>query len=180
MKAIVIGVVVAIIAVFGIATYVHYANLGVRMENGIKAAYDDNKNVLGQYSLKVVETAKVTGKFADDLARVTSEALEGRYGENGSRAVFNWIQENYPGQLDASLYANVQRVIEAGRKDFEVKQRTLIDQKRVYQNQLDFVWSGFWLGVAGYPKIKLEDFKILTSEHAEESYKSGIEKPVEF
>ena len=37
--------------------------------------------------------------YADDVARVTREAIEGRYGDKGSQATFQWLQEQNP-QLD--------------------------------------------------------------------------------
>jgi hypothetical protein len=177
---IVSGCIVVVVGIFLVANYISFANEGVKHEEGIKAAYEDNKNVLGQYSLKVVEAAGVTSKFAEDLTEVTTAALSGRYGENGSQATFQWIKENYPGTLDPALYGKVQQIIESGRTDFQNKQTALNDRKRVYNERLAFFWSGLWLGFAGYPKIDLDEYKIITSQHAVDSFENGVEKPIEF
>jgi hypothetical protein len=170
--------IVAVLAVVGIANYITYRNSGVRMENDIKARWENNENILGQYSLKVKEAVGVTKLMATDLKEVMRGALEGRYGEDGSQAVFQFIKEAYPGQVDPVLYRQVQQIVVAGRTEFQNNQTALVDAKRVYQNQLDYFWSGLWLGFAGYPKIDLSKYKIITSEHAQESFKTGVDKGV--
>ena len=36
------------------------------------------------------------------------------------------------------------------------------------------------LGLVGYPKIDLDDYKIITSEHAKETFESGVDQGIEF
>jgi hypothetical protein len=100
--------------------------------------------------------------------------MEGRYGENGSQAVFQWIQEQNP-QLNNEIYTRLQVSMESGRKDFEVAQTTLIDQKRSYETELGFVWRGFWLRLAGYPKIDLDKYNAITNNYATEAFDTGVE-----
>lgn len=182
--AIAIGAAVLVggVAVVGIGTYVSYANKGVTFENGIKAEYDNNRAVLAQYSLKVKEAMGVTDAYTADFAAVVEGAMEGRYGEDGVDAVMTWIKENYPGQFDSSLYVQVQRIIEAGRTDFQNQQMGLIDRCRVYNNNLEYVWSGFWLKLAGYPRNAEELKKMCTpiqSEHSQKTFDSGIDTGIE-
>jgi hypothetical protein len=48
--------------------------------------------------------------------------------------------------------------------------------RRQYQTSLNYVWSGLWLKVAGYPKIDLEkDYKPITTERAEGIFLNGKE-----
>lgn len=173
----VVGV-LAVLVLVGVGSYISNYNYGNEAENQIKAEYKNMENILAQYSLKVKEVAQVPGMMADDLTRVTREALTGRYGADGSKAVFQWIQENYPGQVDASLYKQIQQVIEAGRDKFENAQTKFIDTKRVYETNLGYFWKGLWLRIAGYPKINLDDYKIISSGHAQKAFETGVDEEI--
>jgi hypothetical protein len=67
-------------------------------------------------------------------------------------------------------------VIEAGRNKFENAQTKFIDTKLVYETDLGYLWKGFWLRVAGYPKIDLAKYVIISSEHAQDAFKNGVDK----
>lgn len=169
--------IVAIGAITVVASYVSNANYGNEAEKGIQAVYNNNKQILGQYTLKVQEAASVPEMYREDLSKVMNSALSARYGKDGSKAVFQWIKEhNIP--FDSSMYVKIQQIVEAGRNEFQVAQTRLIDVKRVYETNLGYVWKGFWLKLAGYPKINLADYKTVTTESAEEAFKKGTDKPI--
>lgn len=170
---VVFALIVAIGAIVGIS-YVSAYNYGNQMENQLKAVQDNSRNVLAQYGQKVMETAQVPSMYADDVQRVTREAIQGRYGENGSQATFQWLQEQNP-QLDASLYKQIQQVIEAGRTNFENEQRRQIDIRRQYETELGSFWSGMWLRIAGYPKVNLADFDIVSTGRADTAFETKQE-----
>jgi hypothetical protein len=168
------GTFLAVVAIL-IVSYISAFNAGNRAEKQIAATYENNQNVLSTYYQKVQEVVQVPDMMKDDLKDVISSALTARYGEDGIKSAFAWITENYPGQVDAALYTKIQQVIEAGREDFKVSQTQLIDQKRAYETQLGSFWRGTWLTVAGYPKIDLAQFKVITTEQAEKAFAAGKE-----
>ena len=171
--------VVAVIVIFGVAQYYSAYNYGADTETMLETRYKDMENILGQYSLKIVEMAQVPGMKMDDLAKITKEAMGGRYGEKGSQAVFQFIQERYPGAVTDTLYTQIQQAMEAGRNKFENAQRLFLEAKRPYVATLKkdlFLSRGFWLAVAGYPKINLNDMVIISSEHAQESFDTKVDK----
>lgn len=170
---VVVGILVALAGIAGIS-YISAYNYGNQMENQLKAAQTDNRNILAQYGQKVMEVAQVPTMYADDVQRVTREAIEGRYGENGSQAAFQWLQEQNP-QLDASLYKQIQQVIEAGRTNFENGQRRQIDIRRQYETELGSFWSGMWLRIAGYPKVNLADYDIVSTGRADTAFETKQE-----
>ena len=174
-----IAVVVGLVGLIGIVfmSYVSAYNAANRMENQIVATFEDNKNVLAQYSNRIAEAAQIPAMQRDDLVAVVTAALDARYGEEGSKAMFQFIQEQNP-NIDSSVYTQLQRMIEAGRIDFATAQTRLIDQKRVYETALGSFWQGMWMRVAGYPKINLDDYKIVTNSRTEEAFKTGIEEPM--
>jgi hypothetical protein len=162
----------------GAVSYISAHNTGNRLEQNIKATYENNRNILAQYGNKIAEAAQVPAMQRDDLTQVVTAALEGRYGEDGSQAVFQWIQEQNP-QIDSTVYVQLQRMIEAGRNDFTAAQTKLTDQKRVYETALGSFWQGTWMNVAGYPKINLDEFKIVSTARADGAFSSGVEEPLQ-
>ena len=171
-----VGLFVSVVLLVAMS-YVTYYNYGNRIERQIEAAYEDNQNVLSQYTLKIQEMAQVPAMYKDDLKEVYTAAITGRYGKDGSTAMFQWLKEHNPNFSD-KLYTKIQQVMEAGRNKFEHSQTRLIDLKRQYKTKLGNFWSGLWLGFIGYPKINLDDFKVVKSTKAVEVFDSGIDSGV--
>jgi hypothetical protein len=170
-------VVIGIFA-FGAASYINAYNSGNRLENVIKATFEDNQNVLAQYSNRIAEAAQVPAMQRDDLKEVVTAALDARYGSEGSKAMFQFIQEQNP-NIDSTVYVELQRIIVAGRQDFQNAQTRLIDQKRVYETALGSLWKGTWMGIAGYPNIDLEDYLIVTNARTEDAFSAGKEEAIQ-
>lgn len=148
---------------------VSVSNEAARLEAQVKAQYDDNRNIYDNYFKKVKEIAQVPEMYVKDLQEVYKTAIGARYGADGSKAVFQFIREHNP-NFDSSLYTKIQQVIEAGRKDFEVAQRTLLDKKAVYTAKLEqFPW-GFFARSYGWPKIDLSKIDIVTSDRTEKVF----------
>ncbi len=169
-----IGVIIAIaivlcLAVPAIFGYVSAYNLGNRTENQLNAMLENNENIYANGTQKVIEIAQVPSMYAEQVSKVTREAIQGRYGQDGSKAVFQFLQEQNP-QLDPAMFAKIQVVIEEFRNKFELAQRDMIDVKRSYKTQLGSLWTGFWLGVAGYPKVDMNKFEIVTTERARQTF----------
>jgi hypothetical protein len=170
--------VVGFAAVVSAISYFSAASTGNRMEQGIKAQYEQDQNKLSEYSLKVTEAAQVPGLAKDHIIEVSKAAMQGRYGADGSKAVFQSIKEAYPGTVDPALYLKIQSIIESGRTSFSIEQEKLIDKKRVYETALGAPWQGLWLGIAGYPRINLDDYKIVKSDYSNQSFGTGVDSGV--
>lgn len=174
-----IGVIVALVIVallggIGLLSYVSANNYGVVAENGIKAEWENNENILSGYSQKIREAAQIPSMQRDDLVKIFTGSLGARYGANGSAASMQWIKEQNP-NLDQRTYVKLQQMIEAGRDEFKNAQTKLIDKKRQYENALGFFWQGMWLKIAGYPKIDLAKYKAISNDYASEAFKTGKE-----
>lgn len=181
-KWIVLGV-LALIPVIGFLSYVSYYNSAVGMESSIVAQYNDNKQELATYGLKVIESARVSDKYKDSVKEVAIAAIEGRYGEDGAKQAILLITEQNP-SIDSSVYLNLQQTIQAGRDAYKNKQTLLMDKCRAYTNlQKSFV-SGFYLRLAGFPRTNDPTFetmcKPITSARAEKAYEAGQDEPLNF
>ena len=167
------GALVAV-AIVVIASYITAFNSGNAMEAALRAQQDNNRNIYASYTQKVMEAAQVPAMMRDDMSRVVRDALEARYGEQGSRAVLQMITEQNP-NLDPELYRKVQQIIESGRDEFKTAQTRLIDVKRSYETSLGSFWTGMWLRIAGYPKIDLAQFVPVTTARTESVFQNKRE-----
>ncbi|KWA84281.1 hypothetical protein WL29_23275 [Burkholderia ubonensis] len=167
------GLVAAALVVLG-GSYVSAYNTGNAMEKKLTAEYANNENILGQYSQKVLEASQVPDMMRDDVVKITKEAIQGRYGPDGARATFQMITETNP-QVSPQVYVKLQQIIEAGRDEFKNGQTRMIDTKRAYETALGNFWQGTWMRIAGYPKVDLSTFKVITTDSVHETFRTGKE-----
>jgi hypothetical protein len=151
----------------------------VRQENDIIAQYKDNQNNYDNMWKKFQEAAQVPAMYTEDMKKVFDSAITSRYGAEGSKALFQMIKEQNP-NFDASLYAKLQAMIEAGRNSFQAAQTTILDKCRVYTNDLEVFPNSFVAGFLGFPKKIDEDVhcKPVTSERTENVFKTKKDEAV--
>lgn len=164
------GMVFFILLLIG-GSYVTAANYGNRMETQLKAKVEDNENIYANGTQKVIEIAQVPKMYEDGLAKVARAAISGRYGDGGSKAVFQFIKEQNP-NVDSAVYTKIQQAIESFRDEFKNSQTQMLDIRRSYETALGSVWQGFWLKMAGYPKTDLSKFSIVTTDTAHEAFRT--------
>ena len=170
--------VVGVVAAVAIGSYVSNYNYGNRAENVIKAEYTNMENILSSYTLKVTEAAQIPEMYRDDVKDVLSEVMTASYGADGSKAMFQWIQEQNP-TVDSEVYTKIQTIIEGGRNKFENAQTKFIDTKRTYETNLGYLWKGMWLRIAGYPKIDLDEYVIISNAQTKETFETKIDTGVQ-
>ena len=177
---IILGAIGTALAIIGLQ-FVGAYNYAARVEVQISAEYDSVENVYVSYTQKLREAAQIPGMQRDDVKDILTRGLDARYGTDGSKAAFQWIQEQNP-NVTSETYIQIQRIIEAGRNEFKVKQDRLIDIKRGYKTELSYLWRGTLLGWAGYPKINVgfpngttDDYPVISTAEANEVMKTGEE-----
>ena len=171
---IILGILAFFLLILG-GSFVSSYNYGNRMDNSIKAQYEQMENVLAQYSQRIQELVQVPTMYTDDLKEVVSASMQGRYGKDGSKAVFQFIEENNIA-FDSSLYKSIMQNIEAGRNDFDFENKRLIDIKNEYNIAIGSFYTGMWIRVAGFPRIDLDKYNPITNTYAKETFATGVEK----
>jgi len=171
------GTVIALAAIATIAllivvpSYISAANDGNRTEMALKAKMEDNENIYAQGTQAVMEIAQVPTMYKNDLLAIVKTDIQGRYGANGSQATFQWLQEHQI-NLDPSMYKAIQNQILSFRGKFETAQREMLDQRRSYETKLGNFWGGMWLHAAGYPKLDLSKYVIVTTDKAHDAFET--------
>lgn len=170
--------VVALLLVVYIGTALSYRSDCVALEAAVKAQHEQNKNNYDNMWKSFREQAQVTSMYVDDLKKVFDGAMQGRYGENGSQAVIQFIHEHNP-QLAPEVYTQLQRSIQAGRASFMADQQQLIDKKRQYEVVLNSNRAAFVNVWFGFPHIDLAKYGIVTSERTDDAFRNGRDEPVQ-
>jgi hypothetical protein len=106
----------------------------------------------------------------EDLKKVYDSAIENRY-KNSTQVMMNWIKEHNP-NFDASMYKNLQAMIEGGRNSFEANQKMLLDKKRQYEIQLNTFPNSIITKIRGFPIIDLAKYDIVTSDYTEKAFET--------
>lgn len=163
-------VVVILVAVIGVMSFIGINNDCVQMESSIKGQYSQNQNNYDNMWKKFKEATQVTSMYSDDLKKVYDSAIKNRYEKSGN-VMMNWIKEHNP-NFDASMYKNIQVMIESGRNTFESNQKMLIDKKMIYETKLNSFPTVIVARLLGFPKIDLAKYDIVTSGSTEDAFKT--------
>lgn len=181
-KGLIIGLsilaIIIMIVVMFITSITSMYNSAVTMENDVTRVGQDSQTELSKHVMKIRELAQVPEIYIDGLTKVTRESMQGRYGEDGSKAVMQWIQEQNL-QVDSNVYLNIQAEISAGRNAFTQSQQRMNEVCRNYKNMLDYLFTGNVVRVMGFPRIDLATVcRPVTDGHTAEAFATGMQQPV--
>lgn len=173
-------VVLAILGAFLVMSYISAANFGNRTEMTLKAKMEDNENIYANGTQAIMEIAQVPAMYKNDLLEIVKADIQGRYGPNGSQATFQFLNERQI-PIDASMYKAIQQQILAFRGKFEIAQREMLDQRRAYETALGTFPRSIFLSMAGYPRLDLSKYTIVTTDKARQTFEtkrdSGVQLP---
>ncbi|AJF40788.1 virion structural protein [Vibrio phage phi 3] len=159
---------------YGVSVY----NTIVNHEKVINKRAQDSENVLSNYTLKIQEMAQVPSMYTEDLKSLIKATFEGRYGQDGSKATFQWIQEkNLP--HDSKLYTNLQAAMEAGRDEFRLTQTAKIEVCEEFKAYVKKFPTLIFAGFIGKDENSVADVcKVVSDSTTKEAFKTGIQSAI--
>lgn len=171
--ALVLGLIILPIGGF-IGAYVSNSNTSTRYETNIEKFHKDSQNTLSAYTNKIRDMAQIPDMYKSDLKEIVNATFQGRYGADGSKAVFQFIKESNL-NLDPKMYTNIQVAMEAGRNEFKLSQTKKLDVCGGYENQLNYVFSGFMSRLAGFPRKDIDKMcAVVLDSETNAAFESGV------
>lgn len=172
-----------------------YYNDAVSLEESVAAQWKQNQNNYDKFWKSITEMVQIPEMYKEDFKEVLIGNTEARYGEGGSKAQWQWIQENAV-NYDASMYKKIMTAIEAGRADFEANQEKLIDKQRRYRTLLKSATGRFWSTWMDFPNetvgndapkedadgdgiITVLDYPIVTSKKTKAAFAEGEDESLD-
>lgn len=180
----VIGLIGAVL-VMAVVWAIGLKNEFVRLESDITASHQGRQANLSQYTLRIMEMVKVPKMQRDDLKATIEAQIKSRYGQDGSKAVFQVLKENNVA-VTPELYTNIQKEISGGRKDYEQNEKRLIEAKRIACNRIQTSPGDIVLRAFGYPTLHFgcrgdkDDYPVILSESSKDTFETGVDKGVSF
>ena len=170
-------VVAMIIGLVSCQTMMSFNNACVELETSIKSQYDKNQAVYDTAWKSIKETASVADAHSDKLKEIVVASVQGRYA-NDQGVLFKAISESNGATLPIDLYGKVQQVVESSRQQFLANQVELVSKKQTYEQHLSTFPNTVYAGYLGFPRIKLDDYGIMTSERTDGAFKSKKDEAV--
>ena len=118
---------------YGFASSVQRA--GVGYEQQLSAEYENNQNYLSAFVSTFHETLGIAAFQTDQMNVILTNAVSGRYGEDGfssDGAFFAAVSEAYPDLSILDIYNDIATQTAAGREGFRGRQTQLLDVLRAY------------------------------------------------
>lgn len=171
-----VGSVLLIVVFYVVSVF----NTGVRYENELKSAYDNNQNVLSNSYYGPLEAAQLgEKKYKDMLLEMVKATSSGYQGATGGKAMMLWLGQTYP-NISAELQLKIVTIGETGLAKFQASQTGIIDRGRAYKNYLGTFPSGTIAGMFGFPRMKNLDeiLKPVTDDSTETSFKNKKRVPI--
>lgn len=179
---IIFGGIAILLAVFSVGTYLSYTNWAVDQEELIDAQVRQNQNAYSTFTQTAVDKMKVADAYKKGLQEIITAGIEGRYGGPGQKSIPMVVNEKYPGVFNETMFIDISRTIESGRRDFSQEQKLLISKVQGYRAELRKPWPKLWLASAGFPTIKLDEPKYnpVVTEATKETFQTGTDKGIQF
>lgn len=178
MKGWIALIIVVLVAICGIGTVISYHNTAVRMETNIGKFDRESQNVLSNYTMKLKEKAQIPDMYKKDLGEIVDKTFKGRYGDGGSKAMFQFIKETMP-NFDSSLYKDLMITMEAGRNDFRLSQSRKLDICQKYESMTLQFPASFIFGITGKGYHNVEQkCQIVVDSSTTDKFKSGVDQEI--
>lgn len=162
------GGLLAVILVVVFVMNITYQNAYERIDQDIQAQYKKIESNYEKMSRVILQQAGILNKYSNDFKEIYKGMMTGRYGKDGSKAMWQWIKEQNP-QIDATLYAKLMTTVEAQRTVFDRAQQK-VSNMVAESNKMLKVAPSSWF-VDG----EIKEAKIVSSTQTKMITETGID-----
>jgi hypothetical protein len=162
------GGLVAIIVLVTFIMSISYQNSYERINQDISAQYKKIETDYEKMSRVILQQAGIVNKYSNDFKEIYKGMMTGRYGQEGSKAMWQWIKEQNP-QIDAAIYQKLMTTVEAQRTTFSRNQEKVAAMV-AESNQMLKVAPSKWF-VDG----EIQEAKIVSSSNTKVIMDTGID-----
>ena len=162
------GALIALTLLIVFIMNISYQNTYERIDQDIQAQYKKVESNYEKMSRVILQQAGILNKYSNDFREIYKGMMTGRYGKDGSKAMWQWIKEQNP-QIDASLYKKLMTTVEAQRTGFD-RQQAKVAAMIAESNKLLKVAPSKWF-VDG----KIKEAKIISSSNTKVIMETGID-----
>ncbi len=165
MKKIIIGFAIVFVLGFvfvlgNVGYIVSLNNEFVDYETRIVAISDDVPNIITKTTNTIVSKSNVLGAYRKDFKEIVAANMQGRYGKDGSKATWQWIQENNI-NMDTSMFKDIMNDISAGNNEMQNRQTEILEIKRIYDKRLREAVPSLYNKILGFPKIDMKKYGVI-------------------
>ncbi|MGO4497710.1 hypothetical protein AB4114_17675 [Paenibacillus sp. 2RAB27] len=144
----------------------------IALDEKIKSQHVANKSNYDNMWKRFKEMAQVTDMQADDIKKVYTDLIAGRY--TNTQALFQTIQEQNP-QMSSTLYTKLQNEVSSARTEFDRNQKKIADQVREYNTHIRK--HVLMNAIFHFETMDAEKF-IITSDRTSDAYQTGKDNEV--
>lgn len=174
MKTLVIIGGIALLGALYVGALLGYRSDCVNAEAGLKAQHQEMKNKDAQRRHVLLNMAQVDKKYDEQFKEVWEGAMSGRYGDKGSQAVFQFLQEQNP-QLSTTLKERLMTAIDVRFAESASTQTAFNAKVEAYEkiwNGNRSLFVGFWFD---FPTEAVTKLKIVTTSATERAFETGVD-----
>lgn len=164
------GTILAVLVICGI-WWVGTSNTEIGLRNQLEAKQQDNKSEFDNMWKKISQVAEVSEQDRSSLEKIFVEHAQARTSDGGG-TLMKWVQESVP-NVSSDTFTNLQNIITSSRDRWTMRQKEILDLKRVHDNLREMFPSSLVCG--GRPEIEV---KIVTSSKTEKSFDTGTDDDV--
>lgn len=177
----IIGSIVALLLIAGLSLFATYQSVhdnAISWEATLEKKNGETEAVLSRVTVSVQQTAGVVEIYASDVKDAIKAAVEGRYGKDGSKAVFQMIQEKNPTVSD-KLYLKLADLIGGGQKEVQIIQTQKLEVCASYKKELGYLIRGGILRFQGFPKADLVlQCRVISDSATRGAMETGLQQPI--
>jgi succinate dehydrogenase flavin-adding protein (antitoxin of CptAB toxin-antitoxin module) len=145
-----------VLGIILIISQVTAKSIGERIESRILAGQLELDEILEQYSTQVSSIVLGSEPRPDSLVEMVRNYFVAPPEIGNDEDLFEWM--NGRGMTMSDLRdEKIRQLLKTGRNAYQERRRSQRETEHAYHKTIGSLYSGFWLGINGYPTVAMEN-----------------------